>query len=96
MNKIRVWTGKPFPLGATCTKEGVNFAIYSENATGVDLCLFDQPDSDRETLRIRVTERTDQIWHVFIPEIGPGQLYGFRVYGVYLPKEGSDLTLPRC
>jgi isoamylase len=88
MNKIRVWTGTHFPLGATWTGEGVNFALYSENATGVDLCLFDQPDSDRETLRIRLTERTDHVWHVFIPEIGPGQLYGYRVYGVYQPKEG--------
>jgi isoamylase len=88
MNKVRVWTGTPYPLGATWTAEGANFAIYSENCTGVDLCLFERPDADHEAIRVRMTESTDNIWHVFLPEIRPGQLYGYRVYGPYEPGQG--------
>src|ERR1700730_4409885 len=88
MNKVRVWTGSPYPLGATWMNDGVNFALYSENATGVDLCLFDQPDSDRETIRVRMTEKTNHVWHLFLPEIRAGQLYGYRVYGAYEPQNG--------
>jgi isoamylase len=74
MNPLKVWLGKPYPLGATWTGSGVNFAIYSENATGVDLCLFDSSDSAHEQIRIRMTEQTDEVWHVFLPEVKPGQL----------------------
>ncbi|MBV8353656.1 MAG: glycogen debranching protein GlgX [Verrucomicrobia bacterium] len=88
MNKVRVWTGAPYPLGATWTGDGVNFALYSENATGVDLCLFDQPETDHEAIRVRMTERTDHVWHVFMPDLRPGQLYGYRVYGPYEPQNG--------
>jgi isoamylase len=88
MNKLRVWTGTPYPLGATWTGEGVNFALYSENATGVDLCLFDQPDSDHEAVRIRLTEKTDNVWHLFLPDAERGQFYGYRVYGLYEPGNG--------
>jgi isoamylase len=88
MNKMRVWTGAPYPLGATWTGTGVNFAIYSENATGIDLCIFDDINSDRENLRIRFREKTDHVWHVFLPDAQPGQLYGYRVYGPYAPNEG--------
>ena len=88
MNKVRVWTGAPYPLGATWTGDGVNFALYSENATGVDLCLFDQPETDHESIRVRMTERTDHVWHVFMPDLRPGQLYGYRVYGPYEPQNG--------
>src|ERR1700745_3672781 len=88
MNKVRVWTGASYPLGATLTGEGVNFALYSENATGVDLCLFDHPDADHEAVRIRITERSDHVG-IFLPlEIRGGQLYGFRVYGPYEPPNG--------
>ncbi|MBS0660376.1 MAG: glycogen debranching protein GlgX [Verrucomicrobia bacterium] len=83
-----VWPGSPFPLGASCTSEGVNFALFSENATGVDLCLFDAPDAPTESQRIRLTEHTDQIWHGFVPGLRPGQLYGYRVYGPYAPERG--------
>src|ERR1700731_1190312 len=89
MNKMRVWTGAPYPLGATWTGTGVNFAIYSENATGIDLCLFDEPEADRENVRIRFRERTDHVWHLFLPDAQPGQLYGYRVYGPYAPQEGQ-------
>jgi isoamylase len=88
MNKVRVWTGAPHPLGATWTGEGVNFALYSENATGVDLCLFDYPETDHEAVRIRMTERTDHVWHVLLPDVRPGQLYGYRLYGPYEPLRG--------
>src|ERR1700757_1153510 len=88
MDKVQVWPGQPDPLGATWTGTGVNFALYSANATGVDLCLFDKPDADSESIRIRITERTDQIWHVFLPDAHPGQAYGYRVYGAYNPPEG--------
>ncbi len=88
MNKVRVWRGSPYPLGATWMNDGVNFALYSENATGVDLCLFDNPDAEREIIRVRMTERTNHVWHLFLPEIRPGQLYGYRVYGAYEPQNG--------
>ena len=86
---LRVWQGQPYPLGATVTNEGVNFALFSENATGVDLCLFDHPDAPQETLRIRMTEHTDQVWHCLMPGMEAGQLYGYRVYGAYDPKHGN-------
>ena len=85
---IKVWPGVPYPLGATWTGHGVNFAVFSENATGVDVCLFDHADSESESVRVRLTEYTDQVWHAFLPEIRPGQYYGFRVYGPYAPEKG--------
>ncbi len=88
MHQFKVWLGKPYPLGATWDGGGVNFAIFSENATGVDLCLFDSADSPIERIRIRMSEQTDQVWHVYLPDLSPGQLYGYRVYGPYKPEEG--------
>ena len=81
-----VYPGSPFPLGATWDGEGVNFALYSENATAVDLCLFDAK-TNREK-RIRVKEVDNHIWHVNVPTLQPGQLYGYRVYGPYDPQNG--------
>jgi isoamylase len=80
--------GHPYPLGATWDGEGVNFALFSENATGVELCLFDRPDQEKETHRIRMEERTNQVWHVYLPEVRPGQLYGYRVDGPHDPQAG--------
>jgi isoamylase len=88
MASIKIWLGEPYPLGATWRGNGVNFALYSENATGVDLCLFDSPDAPHEHTRVRMTEQTDQVWHVFLPDVRPGQLYGYRVYGPYQPEKG--------
>ena len=85
---MRVWPGNPYPLGATWDGEGVNFSLFSENATAIELCLFDGPDADTESHRIRVEERTDQVWHVYIPGLWPGQHYGYRVHGPYQPEEG--------
>ena len=82
-----LWKGHYYPLGATWTGEGVNFALFSENATGVELCLFDRL-GERETARVKFTERGDHVWHGFLPEVKPGQLYGYRVYGPYEPAGG--------
>src|SRR6476661_320559 len=85
---MRIWPGQPYPLGATWNGEGVNFALFSENATAVDLCLFDGADDAQERVRIPLKERTDQVWHCFLPDTRPGQYYGFRVHGPYDPKNG--------
>src|SRR3954467_11495833 len=81
--------GNPYPLGATWLGHGVNFAIFSESATAVELCLFDHVDAPQESHRIPLTERTNQIWHVFVPDIRPGQLYAYRVDGPYDPEHGA-------
>ena len=85
---IRVWPGRPYPLGATWDGQGVNFALFSENATGVELCLFDGPEDGIEKEKIWMPERTDQVWHCYLPDVRPGQYYGFRVHGRYAPQEG--------
>lgn len=85
---MKIYPGNPYPLGATWDKKGVNFALYAENATGVELCLFDAEKGKKETHRIRFTERSHQIWHIYIPDLKPGQLYGFRVSGPYEPQNG--------
>jgi len=84
----RVWPGRPYPLGATWDGRGVNFAIYSENATRVELCLFDSPESATESRRIDLPEQTDQVWHAYLPDCRPGHVYGYRVYGPYEPAKG--------
>jgi len=83
----RLWKGRYFPLGATWTGDGVNFALFSENATGVELCLFDRLGVP-ETARVRLTEREGYVWHGFLPDARPGQLYGYRVYGPFEPEKG--------
>jgi isoamylase len=85
---MRAWRGSPYPLGATWDGIGVNFAIFSEHATAVDLCLFDSPYAGRESARISFSERTDQVWHAYLPDLRPGQLYGYRVHGPYDPQRG--------
>jgi isoamylase len=79
--------GRPFPLGSTWDGRGTNFALFSEHATAVDLCLFDATSAG-ESERFPLQDRTDQVWHAYLPGIGPGQLYGFRVSGPYRPDEG--------
>jgi isoamylase len=85
---MRVWPGDPYPLGATWTGVGVNFAIFSEHATKVELCLFDSPDATQESERIALPEHTDMVWHGFLPDARPNQLYGYRVHGPYEPSAG--------
>ena len=82
-----VWPGTPFPRGATWDGEGVNFALFSENAHRVELCLFN-PSGGREVQRIELREQTDMIWHCYLPEARPGLLYGYRVHGPYDPARG--------
>jgi isoamylase len=84
----KVLPGRPYPLGATWNGEGVNFALLSQNATGVELCLYDAAKPERETERIRLTEVTAHVWHAYLPGLGPGQLYGYRVDGPYAPESG--------
>ena len=81
----QVWPGNPYPLGANWDGKGTNFALYSENATKVELCLFDS--QDKET-RFALTEVQNYVWHGYLPNIHPGQRYGFRVHGLYDPEEG--------
>ena len=88
MPTSRVWKGLPYPLGATPYGNGVNFSIFSENSTGAELCLFDRPDSAEPTARLRFTERENHVWHMFLPDVQPGQLYGYRLDGPYNPPEG--------
>ncbi len=85
---IKTLPGKPFPLGATWDGFGTNFAIYSEHATKVILCLFDSPGAEKESVRIQLPFRTHYVWHVYLPDIQPGQLYGYRVHGPYEPANG--------
>ena len=82
---MRVWPGTPFPLGPWWDGEGTNFSLFSEHAEKVELCLFDA--SDRET-RYELTERTAFNWHGYLPGIGPGQRYGYRVHGTWAPEQG--------
>ena len=85
---MRVWSGHPYPLGATWDGAGVNFALFSEYATKVELCLFDSRDAKRESERIILPEQDEFVWHGYLPGIQPGQLYGYRVHGPYEPEKG--------
>lgn len=76
--EIEVWPGSPYPLGATYDGAGTNFAVFSEIATAVDLCLFDDDGTER---CVRLPETTTFCWHGYLPRVGPGQRYGFRVHG---------------
>ena len=80
-----VWPGRPFPLGPVWDGQGTNFSLFSENAHRVELCLFDEADVET---RIPVTERTAFNWHCYLPGVGPGQRYGYRVHGAYDPAAG--------
>ena len=88
MQQMRVWPGYPYPLGATWTGVGVNFAIFSAHASRVELCLFDSPEATKETARVVLPEQTDEVWHGFLPDARPNQLYGYRVHGPYDPAVG--------
>lgn len=89
MKYNELYPGTPYPLGTSYDGKGVNFALYTENATRVDLCLFDKDQLNKENQRISLKERTHDVWHVYIPGIKPGQLYGYRVHGPYEPENGQ-------
>ncbi|MFO8174939.1 MAG: hypothetical protein R6T96_11695, partial [Longimicrobiales bacterium] len=80
-----IWPGTPYPLGATYDGSGTNFSLFSESAEGVDLCLF---DGDGHEDRLRLQEVDAFCWHAYLPEVVPGQRYGFRVHGPWAPEEG--------
>src|SRR5450631_901958 len=79
--------GSPFPRGANWDGAGVNFSLFSEAAESVELCLFDASGGGEQ--RIRIRERTNGAWHIYVPGVGPGQLYGYRVHGPYVPESGQ-------
>jgi len=85
---MRVWPGSPYPLGASWNGAGVNFALFSEHATAVHLCLFDSAESRMESLCVPLVDRTDRVWHAYLPDVLPGQLYGYRVHGPWDPRSG--------
>ena len=87
VTKSRIREGLPNPLGATWDGLGVNFALFSAHATKVELCLFD-PTGHTELERIELPEYTDEVFHGYIPEVGPGTFYGYRVHGPYEPENG--------
>ena len=85
--------GSPYPRGATWDGHGVNFAVFSANATKVEVCLFDS--YGHESARIPLPEYRDETWHGYVPEIGPGQVYGYRVHGPFAPEEGHPAERKR-
>jgi isoamylase len=88
MNGDAIWPGRPFPLGATPDDAGTNFAVCAPHAGGIDLCLYDSADRDKELRRVRFTERTGHVWHAYLPGVRPGALYGYRAHGPYEPEAG--------
>lgn len=85
---LKARPGKPYPLGASWDGLGVNFALFSEKAEKVEICLFDSPDAFQESARVLLSEQTDMVWHGYVPDLKPGQLYGYRVHGPYAPEQG--------
>lgn len=86
--QMKVYPGKPYPLGATWDGKGVNFSVFSEHADGMHLCLFNGDNNDEENITIKIEEVTHHIWHVYIPGLDPGQCYGYRASGRYEPENG--------
>jgi len=91
-----IWPGKPYPLGASWDGQGINFAIFSAHATRVDLCLFDSPDAPRESVRLILPERSEEVWHGYVPGLGPGQLYGYQSTDRTTPSRGTASTRTSC
>lgn len=85
---MTAFPGDPYPLGSFWDGRGVNFALYSHNGEGVELCLFDKAQGEIEMERFRLTQRTHDIWHIYLYGCKPGQLYGYRVDGPYEPSNG--------
>ena len=84
----RLLPGSPYPLGATPDGLGVNFAVFSANATRVELCLFDD-GGRKEIARLPLPECTNEVWHGYLPDAGPGLHYGYRAHGPYAPERGQ-------
>src|SRR5215211_5130059 len=88
---VQIWPGAAYPLGATFDGSGTNFALFSEAAERVELCLFDngdEPGAAPTETRIELTEVDGYVWHCYLPHVQPGQRYGYRVHGDYAPDRG--------
>src|ERR1700693_3296513 len=83
----RALPGSPYPLGATPSAEGCNFAVFAGGPSRLELCLFD-PGGRSELRRLPMPECTDGVWYAFVPDLPPGQLYGYRAHGAYGPVQG--------
>ena len=88
MNDINIYPGHPYPLGSSWDGKGVNFAIFADHATAVELCLFNDETDIKEVFKLSLIERTHHVWHGYVPGLKPGQLYGFRIHGPYEPEKG--------
>ena len=86
---VTAWPGRPYPLGPTWDGRGTNFAIYSEQAIEVELCLFERPEDGTPSRTFRLRERTAFVWHGYVPDVGPGTFYAFRINGPYNPGAGK-------
>src|SRR5690606_23766927 len=86
MDEQEVWPGRPYPLGASYDGAGTNFSLFSEVAEGVELCLFGDDDAE---VRIELEEVDAFCWHAYLPNVGPGQRYGYRVHGPWAPEAGQ-------
>ena len=95
VNIAGIKEGSPVPHGASWDGKGVNFALFSAHATKVELCLFDD-SGETELERIELPEYTDEVWHGYIPDLAPGQVYGYRVYGPYEPTRATGLIPINC
>ncbi len=84
----KIYPGKPYPLGAIWDGNGVNFALYADNATAVELCLFASTEDEKEFEKIKLVERTHHVWHAYLDGAKPGLLYGYRVHGPFEPQNG--------
>ncbi|MFY0255087.1 glycogen debranching protein GlgX [Chitinophaga sp. 30R24] len=85
---MTTYPGNPFPLGATWDGQGVNFALYAENAIRIELCLFHSTTDEEAYATIRIEDRTSNVWHIYLPDAQPGLLYGYRIHGHYHPSDG--------
>jgi isoamylase len=93
---VTAWPGKPYPLGASWDGEGTNFAIFSEVAWEVELCIFEQPGDEQPSRTYRLRERSAFVWHGYVPGVGPGTYYGYRINGPYRPDGGCAATPSSC
>ena len=100
---MKIWKGYAYPLGSTWMGTGTNFAIYSRGATAVELCLFDEIHGQPETAKIPMVEKADEVWHVFLPDVRPSQLYGYprprslgarKAVSASIPPRSSSIPMP--
>jgi len=96
MSRYNIWPGKRYPLGATWDGHGTDFALFSEHTSAVELLFFDNPKAEKSEVAIPLTERTAYVWHGYLPEVGPSQLYAYRVHGPNEPERATGSILQKC